>query len=101
MHYIVHCLDKPDGLPLREANYDAHKAYLGGGPIKILVSGPLLADDETTMIGSLFLVEAASHGEVLAFHRNDPFFAAGVWEHVNIHAFNKRMDNRSQDGDAS
>jgi uncharacterized protein YciI len=94
LHYIIHCLDKPGGLPTRLANHEAHKAYLAKASIKIVVSGPLVADDGETMIGSCFLVEAASKDEVLAFHNGDPFKAAGVWEHVHLNPFLKRMDNR-------
>ena len=94
MHFVIHALDKPGALPTRLANYDAHKAYLAGAKIKILVSGPFVAEDGETMIGSCFLVEANSKDEVLAFHNADPFKAAGVWEHVHINLFLKRMDNR-------
>ena len=94
MHYIIHCLDKPDALQTRLANYDAHKAYLAKAPVKIVISGPLVADDGETMIGSCFLVEAGSKEEVLAFHNADPFKAADVWAHVHINPFLKRMDNR-------
>lgn len=94
MHYIIHCLDKPDALETRLANYDAHKAYLAKAPVKIVISGPLVADDGETMIGSCFLVESGSKQDVQAFHDADPFKAAGVWEHVHIHPFLKRMDNR-------
>jgi uncharacterized protein YciI len=94
MHYIIHCLDKPGALPTRLANYDAHKAYLGKAPVKIVISGPLVAEDGETMIGSCFLVEAGGMQEVQAFHDNDPFKAAGVWEHVHINPVLKRMDNR-------
>ena len=81
MHYIIHCLDKPDGLPFAWP-ITMRKAYLAKASIRILVSGPLVADDGETMIGSCFLVEAASKDEVLAFHNGDPFKAAGMWEHV-------------------
>ena len=47
------------------------------------------------MIGSFFLVQADTREQVEAFNRNDPFHAAGIWEHVRIHPFLKRMDNRS------
>jgi uncharacterized protein len=94
MHYIIHCLDKPGALQRRLDNYDKHKAFLAQPPVKILVSGPLVADDNETMIGSFFLVEAATKDEVLAFHNADPFKAADVWEHVHINPFLKRMDNR-------
>ncbi|MDQ0469902.1 YciI family protein [Labrys wisconsinensis] len=94
MHYVIHALDKPGALPTRLANYDAHKAYLAQAKVRTVISGPLVADDGETMIGSCFVVEADSKDEVLAFHDNDPFKAAGVWEHVHINPFLKRVDNR-------
>jgi uncharacterized protein YciI len=94
MHFIVHCLDHPGTVGDRLAHYDAHKAYLGAAPIRIVISGPLLADDGETMIGSLFLVEAASKAEVEAFNAADPFNQAGIWQDIRIHPFLKRMDNR-------
>lgn len=94
MHFIIHALDKADALPTRLANYEAHKAYLAKATVKTVISGPIVADDGETMIGSCFLVEAGSKDEVLAFHNNDPFKAAGVWEHVHINPFLKRVDNR-------
>ncbi|GAB0113643.1 YciI family protein [Acidisoma sp. C75] len=95
MHFIIHCLDKPGAVQQRLAHYEAHKAYLGKAPVRILVSGPLLAPDHETMIGSFFLVEAESEEDVQAFHNADPFKKAGIWERVSIHPFLKRMDNRS------
>lgn len=94
MFFVIHALDKPGALPTRLANYEAHKAYLAGATIKMLISGPLVAEDGETMIGSCFLVEADSKAEVLAFHDADPFKRAGVWEHVHINPFLKRVDNR-------
>lgn len=94
MHYIIHCLDKPDHVAVRLAHYDAHKAYLGAAPIKTIISGPLLADDNETMIGSCFMVEADSLAEATAFNRNDPFFAVGLWQTTSIRPFLKRVDNR-------
>jgi len=95
VHFIVHALDKPGALPVRLAHYEAHRAYLSRAKIKTLISGPLVADDGETMIGSCFLVEAKSKDEVLAFHNADPFKAAGVWAQVHIHPFLKRVDNRT------
>ena len=94
MHFVIHALDKAGALPTRLAHYDAHKAYLAKATVKTVISGPLVADDGETMIGSCFVVEADSKDEVLAFHNNDPFKAAGVWEHVHINPFLKRVDNR-------
>lgn len=94
MHYIVHCLDHEGAVEKRLANYDAHKSYLGSAGMKTVISGPLLADDNETMIGSLFLLEADSKEAVVAFNQADPFTKAGVWKTVSIHPFNKRVDNR-------
>lgn len=95
MHYIIHCLDYPGAVEKRLSHYEAHKAYLASAGMKTVISGPLLADDETTMIGSCFLVEAASLAEVETFNRNDPFAKADLWKTVSIRPFNKRVDNRS------
>jgi uncharacterized protein YciI len=95
MHFVVHCLDHADAIETRLANYEAHKAYLASAPVNILISGPLLADDGGTMIGSMFLVEADDKAAVEDFNRNDPFSRAGVWERVQIHPFFKRVDNRA------
>ena len=94
MHYVIHCLDHPDAVAKRLAHYEAHKTYLAAAEIKTVISGPLLADDEQTMIGSCFLVEAGSLAEVEEFNRNDPFNAIGLWQTVSVRPFNKRVDNR-------
>jgi uncharacterized protein YciI len=94
MHYIVHCLDHDGAVEKRLENYEAHKAYLASAGMKTIISGPLTADDNETMIGSCFLLEADSKDDVIAFNKADPFTKAGVWKTVNIHPFNKRVDNR-------
>jgi uncharacterized protein len=94
MHYVIHCLDHEGAVNKRLEHYEAHKAYLGSAAMKTVISGPLMADDETTMIGSCFVVEAASLAEVEAFNRADPFAKAGLWKTVSIRPFLKRVDNR-------
>lgn len=94
MHYVIHCLDKPNSVQKRLDHYDAHKAYLAKAPVKTVISGPLLADDEETMIGSCFVVEADTLAEVEAFNHADPFHAAELWGQVSIRPFSKRVDNR-------
>lgn len=95
MHYVIHCLDHAGAVQKRLAHYEAHKAYLGAAAMKTVISGPLLADDEATMIGSCFVVEAASLAEVQAFNRADPFFKADLWASISIRPFSKRVDNRT------
>ncbi|MEQ8305246.1 MAG: YciI family protein [Hoeflea sp.] len=95
MHYVIHCLDREGSVQKRLDHYDAHKAYLANASVATVISGPLLADDEETMIGSCFVVAADSLEEVVAFNRNDPFYAIDLWETVSIRPFSKRVDNRS------
>src|ERR1700760_275138 len=94
MLFIFHAVDRSDALPTRLENYDAHKAFLADTSrfgVKIVMSGPLVADDGTTMIGSFFLVGARGRTEIEAFHHADPFFAARIWKSVTITAFLRRQ----------
>jgi uncharacterized protein len=94
MRFVVHCLDRPGATPLRLQYYEDHKAHLATRAVTTVVSGPLLADDGETMIGSLFIFEAATRREVEAFNTADPFNRVGVWASVSIHPFLMRVDNR-------
>ena len=94
MLFAIHALDKPDALPRRLANYDAHKAFLSDTSaygVRIVMSGPLVADDGERMIGSLFVVEAETREAAERFNRADPFHAADIWERVTITAFLRRQ----------
>lgn len=94
MNYIVYCLDHDGMVQKRHENYEAHKAYLATSPVKTLISGPIVAEDNQTMIGSFFLYESDSIEEVRSFNQADPFNKAGIWETVDIRPFLKRVDNR-------
>lgn len=94
MLFAIHACDHVGALDKRLANYDAHKAFLSDTSrfgVTIVMSGPLTADDGTTMIGSLFLIEAADRAAVEAFHHADPFFSAGIWDKVSITGFIRRQ----------
>jgi uncharacterized protein len=94
MLFVLHATDHAGALPKRLAHYEAHKAYLeaadAAGPVRIVMSGPLVEDDGSTMRGSMFLLDAPSREAVLAFHEADPFKAAGLWAQVSISAFLRR-----------
>jgi uncharacterized protein len=93
-HFTIYCLDVAGSAVLRERHVEEHKAYLSNAPFKILISGPLLEEDRSTINGSCFIVEAESKNQVIEFNRNDPFTKAGVWAHVEIRDFAKWRDNR-------
>jgi uncharacterized protein YciI len=95
MLFAVHCLDRPNSIEVRRANFDAHMAHLKATRLKIVISGPLLGTDHETTVGSFFLVDAPSMTDAEAFNRDDPYRRAGVWKQVKIHPFLKRIDNRN------
>jgi hypothetical protein len=92
--FVLHALDRQGALPKRLSNYDAHKAFLSdttAHDVKIVMSGPLTADDGETMIGSLFVIEAPDRATVERFNAADPFFAANIWDKVTISGFIRRQ----------
>lgn len=94
MLFAIHALDKPGALEARLAHYEAHKAFLSDTSalnVRIVMSGPLVADDGATMLGSLFVVEAADRAAVERFNAADPFRRAGIWERVSITGFIRRQ----------
>lgn len=94
MLFVLHALDRPGALPRRLANYDAHKAFLSDTSpfgLRIVMSGPLTADDGTTMIGSLFVIDATDRAAVERFNAADPFRVANIWEAVTITGFIRRQ----------
>ena len=94
MLFVIHALDKLGALERRLAHYQQHKDFLadtGAYEVRVVMSGPLVADDGERMIGSMFLVEAAERSTVEAFNRADPFHAAEIWERVTITGFLRRQ----------
>jgi len=94
MLYVIHARDAVDAAPKRAAHYPAHKAFLNDAQqfgVTIIMSGPLVADEGETRVGSHFVLEAPSRKEIEAFHHADPFFKAGVWSEVFITAFIKTI----------
>jgi uncharacterized protein YciI len=98
--WVIYCLDGPGQAQRRLDNHPDHRAYLteaGGG---LIVAGPLLADDGSRSIGSLFLLEAPSREAAERYIDGDPFRVRGIWETVTIHRFEKRTDRRGAEGAA-
>lgn len=87
MLFAIHCLDHPDAAARRVAHYDAHKAHLASAGGRLMIAGPLLAEDGDRRIGSFLLIEAASLDEARDFNEADPFRRNGVWSAVRIHPF--------------
>lgn len=89
MLYALICRDKPDHLSVRMENRPAHVDHLKSLGDGLWAAGPLLADDNETMIGSLIVIETEDRATVDAFAANDPYAKAGLFESVSIAPWKK------------
>ncbi|MBU2957119.1 YciI family protein [Paracoccus sp. 1_MG-2023] len=80
-HYAVICRDKPGALQTRLDNRDAHLAHLRDSGL-VFIAGPLIEDGE--MRGSLVVLEAPDMATAEDWAANDPYKAAGLFDHVEI-----------------
>lgn len=94
MLYALICRDKPGKLQKRLDTRAAHLAWLeelnGEGRIKI--AGPFLGDDGNPC-GTLILVEAEDRDRARTIADADPYAQAGLFENVEIKAFNWVVNN--------
>ena len=91
MLFAIHCLDKDGVLEKRMSVMPAHRDYLETAPVSVVMSGPLMSDDEATIIGSFYLIEAADRAAIEAFQKDDPLVAADLWKSMHVNVFNKRV----------
>lgn len=79
--------DKPGALPVRQANRPAHVEYLKSGPA-VQQAGPLL-DDAGEMCGSLIILDLPDMAAARAWADGDPYGKAGLFESVQLIAWNR------------
>ena len=79
MLFCLHIQDKPGRAEIRKQLVDEHRAYQKDCGVDVTLSGPLLAEDGETMIGSIFFIEAPDRAAVENFIANDPFTKNDVW----------------------
>jgi uncharacterized protein YciI len=90
MLFCLHIQDKPDRVETRKQFVDEHRAYQKDCGVDVTLSGPLLAEDGETMIGSIFFIEAADRAGVEKFIANDPFTRNDVWGETVLTRFLRR-----------
>jgi uncharacterized protein YciI len=81
--YVISWLDKPNSLQTRVGAREAHLDYIKAQGGKVKLGGPYL-DEAGQMIGSLMVVEAESLDEAKAFHAQDPYRLAGLFESSSV-----------------
>ncbi len=87
MRFALIAKDKPGALDIRKANRDAHVAYLKSTDA-VEMAGPFL-DDNGDMCGSLIILEFPDMAAAQDWAANDPYKHAGLFESVEITAWNK------------
>ncbi|HJN23461.1 MAG: YciI family protein [Rhodospirillales bacterium] len=80
-------MDKPNQADVRKDHREAHMAYLHSFNENIVMAGPLLADNESYSVGSLFVLDFPDRTHVEAFTGGDPFNKAGIFESVVIRPY--------------
>jgi uncharacterized protein YciI len=90
MLFCLHIQDKPDRVETRKQFVDEHRAYQKDCGVDVTLSGPLLAEDGGTMIGSIFFIEAPDRAGVDKFIANDPFTRNNVWGESVLTRFLRR-----------
>lgn len=94
MLFAILCHDKPDQAATRAKHRDAHLAYLNGFTDRMLTAGPLLAEDASHSVGSLFVMDFANRAEAETFSANDPFTRAGIFESIVARPYKALLPKR-------
>ncbi len=80
MLFLIVNIDKPGRNDLRLANRPAQHDYIEQFRDRIVFAGPTVTEDGSMSTGNMFVFEAGSYDEVLAFTRGDPYFEAGLFD---------------------
>ena len=86
---VMVCKDKINSEELRKEVRPNPLHYLQNFDIKL--AGPILSDDQQTMIGSLILLECEDKEAAETFASNDPYNIAGLFESVEISPFRQAI----------
>lgn len=91
MRFVIFAIDCDDAGGLRKEYRQAHIDYMQAHPLTIESAGPLVADDGTTPIGSLIILEADNRREAESYSDGDPYTKAGLFKEVRIEAYKKTV----------
>jgi uncharacterized protein YciI len=87
--FVIVGHDGPDALVKRPEVRPRHLEHLApfSRAGRVVVAGPLFADDGKTPRGSLIVLEAASLEEARATAARDPYVVEGVFARHDVHPF--------------
>ncbi len=89
MLFAVHLHDASDKLHVRQAQMQAHLAFLKKHDATIRVAGSLRRETDDTPEGCLWIVEAPDYDTVRQLIAEDPFTTTGLRANVEIHRLAK------------
>jgi uncharacterized protein YciI len=94
MHFAFVCADKAGALQVRLDTRPEHVAYLNelNTAGKLAFAGPFLGDDGKPT-GSLVVVKAETMDEARQIAAADPYAKAGLFESVEVKAWNWVFNN--------
>ncbi len=84
MRFVALLEDRPDTGALRDANAEAHEAFLRQHKGTIVMAGALREQADACPIGGLWLFEAESREAVEAIIAEDPFYKAGMRARIRV-----------------
>jgi uncharacterized protein YciI len=87
MLFAVICDDRPGAIEVRKANRTAHLEYIEATGV-VEQAGAFL-DQGGAMCGSLLILDVADRAAAEAWASRDPYALAGLFERVEIRAWNR------------
>lgn len=93
MLYVVHAIDKKDGLDLRLATRDRHLAYLDDLGDRLVMAGPYV-DGDGKATGSMLVYRTDSLVEAEELAARDPYAEAGLFTEVTVRPWKWLIRNR-------
>jgi len=86
---MVTCLDKAgEGAADERQKYLMdHFKYIETIMDRILVAGPIFADDKQTIIGSVLIYKTEDKAVAREMLESDPYFSADIWDSVVYQTF--------------
>jgi uncharacterized protein YciI len=100
MYFLILATDYADKIQLRKKIRPSHRDYLRkpiGHNVTVHLGGPTLNADNSSMNGTLLVVETNSIEQVKAFIADDPYSKAGLFDSVEVRPWSWSLGNPQED----
>ncbi len=84
MFFAIVCHDRPGAELLRGEHLPQHLRYLEAQHSMLRTGGPLKHPETGSLVGSLYIIDAADYAAAQDFIKNEPLNRAGVFESLEI-----------------